>query len=291
MRTELTEDLHTWMASGRTANVDGTNVWYRVEGKGPWLVCFHGFPTSSWDWHRLLPLLTPHYRVLVFDFPGYGLSDKSPDRDYSLLRQMDATEALLKLLGIQEFDLLAHDMGASVACELLYRLQESQTDLSLRSFTMLNAGVYMDMHQALLTQKMLRTPVLGALVARLSSYRLFRYQYPNVYADPASFDEEHYRQQWSLIMNNDGRGVMAKIAGYMRERRKYGERWLEPLHQTKVPFKLIWGREDPIAIFSIAERLCKKNQSIVHTSLENVGHYPQLEAAELVAESMLGSSD
>jgi len=291
MINELTEDLYTWMASGRTANVDGTDVWYRVEGRGPWLVCFHGFPTSSWDWHRLLPLLTPHYRVLVFDFPGYGLSDKPKDRDYSLLRQMDATEALLKLLGISEFDLLTHDMGASVACELLYRLQESQTSLKLRSYTMLNAGVYMDMHQALLTQKMLRTPVLGAIVARLSSYRLFRHQYPNVYADPASFNEEHYREQWALIMNNNGRGVMQKIAGYMRERRRNGDRWLQPLHRTRVPFKLIWGCEDPIAIIAIANKLCAQNPSIALTRLENVGHYPQLEAAEMVAECILQSPE
>ena len=93
MTGELTEELHSWKASGRTAAVDGTHVWYRTGGRGPWLVCFHGFPTSSWDWHRLLPLLTAHFRVLVFDFPGYGLSEKSPHRNYSLVRQMDAVEA------------------------------------------------------------------------------------------------------------------------------------------------------------------------------------------------------
>ena len=287
MTTELTEELHTWKASGRTANVDDTDVWYRIKGNGPWLVCFHGFPTSSWDWHRILPLLTPHFRVLLFDFPGYGLSGKPAERDYSLLRQMDATEALLQLLGIKEFDLLAHDMGASVACELLYRLQESETTLKLRSLTMLNAGIYMDMHQALLTQKLLRTPVLGRVVARLSSYRLFRYQYPNVYADPDNFDEEHYRQQWSLIMHNNGRRVMEKIAGYMRERRRNGERWLGPLHQTSVPFKLIWGCEDPIAVYAIAEKLRSCNQNILFTSLKDVGHYPQLEAVSLVADCIL----
>jgi len=162
MRSELPDKLLTWMASGKFASVDGTGVWYRVMGRGPWLVLFHGFPTSSWDWHRLLPLLTHHHRVLIFDFPGYGLSDKPPGRDYSLLRQMDAVEELLKMLGITEFDLLAHDMGASVACELLHRLETSQTSLSLRSLTILNAGIYMDMHQPLPTQRLLRTPVRTA---------------------------------------------------------------------------------------------------------------------------------
>lgn len=289
MTAKLTEELHTWMASGRTANVDGTNVWYRVGGRGPWLVCFHGFPTSSWDWHKLLPLLTPHYRVLIFDFPGYGLSDKPADRNYSLLRQMDATEALLDLLGINEFDLLAHDMGASVACELLYRLQESQTSLHLRSLTLLNAGLYMDMHQPLLTQRLLRTPLVGELFARLSSYRVFRYQFPRVYAQPETFDEDHYRQQWSLIMNNNGRQTLAKIAGYMKERKRRGDRWLRPLHHASLPLKLIWGRLDPIAVFAIAEQLQANNPRASLVTLDDVGHYPQLEAADQVAECILQS--
>ena len=291
MTPDLPEELHTWMASGRTASVDGTHVWYRVEGRGPWLVCFHGFPTSSWDWHRLLPLLTPHFRVLIFDFPGYGLSEKPVGRDYSLLRQMDAVEALLQLLHITEFDLLAHDMGASVASELLYRLEESLTSLKLRSLTLLNAGIYMDIHQPLPTQRLLRTPLLGEMAARLMSYRLFRHQYPKVYAQPDSFDENHYHQQWALILNNNGRQTLAKIAGYMRERLRYEKRWLGPLHRTKLPLKLIWGRLDPIAVHAIATQLQAKNPRINLNTLDDVGHYPQLEASDRVATYLLEQTD
>ena len=287
MTPDLPEELHTWTASGRTANVDATHVWYRVEGRGPWLVCFHGFPTSSWDWHRLLPLLTAHFRVLIFDFPGYGLSEKSPDRDYSLLKHMDAVEALLQLLNITEFDLLAHDMGASVACELLYRLEESRTSLKLRSLTLLNAGIYIDMHQPLPTQRLLRTPVLGALFARLSSYRVFRFQYANVYASPDDFIEEHYRQQWALILYNNGRQTLAKVAGYMKERIRNEKRWLGPLHRAKLPIKLIWGRLDPIAVHAIAKKLQARNSLISLKTLADVGHYPQLEAAEEVSNEIL----
>ena len=283
MRSDLPDKLLTWMASGKTAAVDGTHVWYKVAGRGPWLVLFHGFPTSSWDWHRLLPLLTPHHRVLIFDFPGYGLSEKPPGRNYSLLRQMDAVEALLKLLGISEFDLLAHDMGASVACELLHRLEKSETSLQLRSLALLNAGIYMDMHQPLPTQRLLRTPVLGAITARLSSYQVFRHQYPRVYADPDAFDEEHYRQQWALVINNDGRRVLAKIAGYMRERLRYKKRWLDTLHQSTLPVQLIWGKKDPIAIYEIAERLLQQRPATGLLALPEVAHYPQLESPDVVA--------
>lgn len=287
MTTELPKELFTWMASGRTAEVDGTHVWYRTEGRGSWLVCFHGFPTSSWDWHRLLPLLTPHYSVLVFDFPGYGLSEKSRRRNYSLLRQLDAVEALLKLLHIDEFDLLAHDMGNSVACELLYRLEKDETCLNLNRLTLLNGGIYMDMHQPLATQLLLRTPVVGELTARLSSYRVFRSQYPRVYARPTEFEEAHYQQQWALMLNNGGRQVLAKIAGYMKERDRRGERWTGPLHRTRIPLQLIWGRQDPIAVHAIARKIAEKNPYLELLTLDDAAHYPQLEEPDLVAKAML----
>jgi len=287
MRNDLPDILQTWMASGHSVSLDGVNIWYKTTGKGPWLVCFHGFPTSSWDWHRLLPLLRPHHRVLVFDFPGYGLSEKKPDRDYSLLRQADAVEALLQMLGIKEFDLLAHDMGASVACEFLHRLEVSQSSVQLHSLTILNASIYMEMYQPLPTQRLLRVPVLGELAARLSSYRSFRYQYPGVYARPDEFDEAHYQQQWSLILNNDGRGVLAKIAKYMKERERRGDRWLGPLSRTTLPLQLIWGRLDPIAVYDIAKTICRHNAGISLQTLDDVGHYPQLESPQKLVKALL----
>jgi len=294
--TELSPQLQRWKSGGQFARVDESHdpvsVFYRVsqpsqstvtENPLPWLVCFHGFPTSSWDWHRLLPLLDPDRRVLVFDFPGYGLSEKPHRRDYSLLRQLDAAESLFNHLEICEFDLLAHDMGNSVACELLRRREQPGYPFSLRSLTLLNGGIYMDLHQPLPTQRLLRTPVLGPIVARFSSWHLFRHQYPRVYANPQSFDEQHYRDQWSLLLNNHGRRSLAGIAGYMRERVRMGEQWTGPLHRLDLPLKLIWGRKDPIAVHAIAEKLVAVRPQTTLVSLDDVGHYPQLEAPEAMA--------
>ena len=276
-----------WQAGAQFMEVDGVRLHYRIEGDGPWLVCFHGFPTSAWDWHALVPLLAPKRRVLTFDFPGYGLSEKSPDRDYSLLRQLDATEVLLRALGIVEFDLVAHDMGNSVACELLHRLEGGETVLRPRTLTLLNGGIYMDLHQPVLTQRLLRTPLLGELTARLSTWWVFRQQYPRVYANPFQFDEAHYRHQWNLLLHNHGRRTLAKVAGYMHERVRRGERWTGPLHRTSLPLALIWGRRDPVAVHAIAERLCRHNPAAALSTLDGIGHYPQLEDPTAVAKHLL----
>jgi pimeloyl-ACP methyl ester carboxylesterase len=283
----LTQVVRAWCERGDFARVDGVELFYRVAEDGgrelPWLVCFHGFPTSSWDWHGLLPLLQNERRILVFDFPGYGLSEKPPSRDYSLKRQLDAGEALLRHLQIRRFDLLTHDMGNSVACELLRRREQGMCPFELRSLTVLNGGIYMELHRALATQKLLRTPAVGAIAARLTSWRLFRKQYPNVYADPGQFDEAHYRSQWSLMLNNGGRQVLHKIAGYMKERTRMGNRWTGPLERLDLPLRVLWGDRDPIALYAIAQRLCSRNPRAQLHTLEGIGHYPQLEAPQRVA--------
>ena len=286
----LPEALEHWRDGGKVLHVDGVDIFYRTSRAAdeglPWRVCFHGFPTSSWDWHLLLPLLEKTHRVLVFDFPGYGLSGKPPKRDYSLQRQLDATEALLASLGIETFDLLAHDMGNRVACELLRRREQGGYPFTLESLTLLNGGIYMELHRALLTQKLLRTPVVGAIAGHLTSWRLFRLQYPKVYAEPDRFDEAHYQAQWSLLLNNGGRRTLHRIAGYMRERRRMGEKWTGPLHRLDLPFRVIWGRLDPIALYDIALRLQAKNPGLELVTLDDIGHYPQLEAPQRVAAAM-----
>jgi pimeloyl-ACP methyl ester carboxylesterase len=288
---ELTDPIQSWMASGRFTRQDGVELFYRVSGQSqrhlPWLVCFHGFPTSSWDWHELLPYLKQTHRVLIFDFPGYGLSEKLPERDYSLSRQLDAAEALFRFLGIEAFDLLAHDMGNSVACELLRRREQGKCGFVLNSLTLLNGGIYMDLHQPLLTQRLLRTPFVGAVTARLSSWAVFRRQYPAVYAEPEQFDELHYRSQWALLQHNQGRRTLHKVAGYMKERQRMGDKWTGPLHRLDLPLKVIWGRRDPIAVYAIAEKLCRENPRTGLHTLDEIGHYPQLEAPAEVARILV----
>lgn len=283
----LSQAVVEWRDRGEILNVDHIDLFTLQTGQGPPLVCFHGFPTSSFDWHRLAPLLKARSRLICFDFPGYGLSAKPVGRDYRIASQANAAEALLRRLQISEFDLLAHDMGATVACELMDRVIHRRTELRPRSLTLLNAGLYMDLHQPLPTQRLLRTPLINALVARLSTRSVFMHQYPRVYAEPRQFDPEHYQDQWSLLIHQHGRKVLHKVAGYMRERMRHSGTWLAALKNSPIPVRLIWGMKDPIAVPAIAERVERElKPSAVHR-LPTIGHYPQLEDPGAVAKLLL----
>ncbi|HNN28840.1 MAG TPA: alpha/beta fold hydrolase, partial [Agitococcus sp.] len=94
----------------------GYNVFYRDFGTkhSDAILLLHGFPSSSYDWHALIPLLGDEKRIVCLDFLGFGLSDKPDQHSYSLMEQADIVELLLKQLGIKRVKIIAHDMGTSV---------------------------------------------------------------------------------------------------------------------------------------------------------------------------------
>jgi pimeloyl-ACP methyl ester carboxylesterase len=113
-----------WRARGQTHRHRGHAIFFvdeEGEGEGT-LVCVHGFPTSSFDWHRLWPRLRRRFaRLLACDLIGLGWSDKPRGYGYSVLDQADLIEGLLRARGVARYHLLAHDYGDTVAQELLAR--------------------------------------------------------------------------------------------------------------------------------------------------------------------------
>ena len=93
----------------------------------------HGFPSSSHDWARVAPALAEGHSLLLFDFLGFGASEKPVEHDYSLLEQADLVEALWRHEGITSTVLVAHDYAVSVAEELLATPRErSARDRAVR---------------------------------------------------------------------------------------------------------------------------------------------------------------
>ena len=93
---------------------------------GKTLVIAHGFPTSSFEWQHVLSLLLPHFeRVVLFDYVGFGLSDK-PILESGAYSVPDHADTLGFVIGSLEqesdkIELLCHDMSDSVCSELISR--------------------------------------------------------------------------------------------------------------------------------------------------------------------------
>jgi pimeloyl-ACP methyl ester carboxylesterase len=256
-------------------------VFYRDDGAGPVLLCIHGFPSASWDWHKLWPALTAQCRVIAPDMLGFGLSAKPPRYEYSLRDQADLHEALLASLGVATAHVLAHDYGDSVAQELLARQLERPGGLRLASVCLLNGGLFPECHRARPAQKLLRSP-LGPLLARLTTEGRFAAGFAEVFGPRTRPNPAELHTVWELNRHNDGLRVMPRLIRYLDERRAQRDRWVGALQRSPVPLRFVNGPEDPVSGRHMAERYRELIPNPDVVLLEGIGHYPQLEAPERV---------
>jgi len=273
--------IEEWRARGRVIDTPEGGVWATEVGSGePAVLVLHGFPTSSWDFSGVLPHLEKHRRLVLFDFLGYGLSAKPVYHAYSLFEQAEVATAVARAFGVERAHLWAHDMGTSVATELLARRERGLLPFAIESLVMMNGSVFIEMAHLTLGQRVLKTR-LGPLFAAMNSEWTFKKQMRRVFARPPS--EAELDGMWALVALEDGARRLPQLIRYVEERWRFAARWNGALERFDRPALVAWGRQDPVAVFPIAERLARTIPGARLTTFDDLGHYPQVEAPREVA--------
>jgi haloalkane dehalogenase len=96
--------------------LDGLRLHYVDEGEGEPVVCFHGEPTWSYLYRKILPpLVASGRRVICPDYAGFGRSDKPTDQDwYTYDRHVDLVTRLLAELDVQGVTAVVQDWGGPI---------------------------------------------------------------------------------------------------------------------------------------------------------------------------------
>jgi pimeloyl-ACP methyl ester carboxylesterase len=261
------------------------------------LVILHGFPTSSFDFAAVLALLSERFRVLLLDFVGFGLSSKPREFSYSLKEQADMVLAVCHARGIDRFHLLAHDMGTSVACELIARRELGALPITLQSVTLCNGSVYIEMAQLTPAQRLLRHRWIGPLFAKLANEWVFSLQLKRIFGNQSASSGVHQNDgreltahlhgMWWLLSREDGNARLPQIIRYIDERYANMNRWIAPLARLNVPTLVLWGDRDPVAVFAMAERLMREISQAKLVRLHGIGHYPMVEDPAQFARAVI----
>lgn len=274
-------DLFAWLSSGEFLSFDGIRLFVRSQGKGTPVFCLHAFPTSSYDYSRLAPYLEQQYTLHFLDYPGFGFSDKPQLFPYSLLKYADAAEAVIDHFGLEKIWLLSHDIGDSIALELLRR-----GTLKIERLIMLNGSVYsipFTDTAMWVSQRLWINKISGPWISKLKLFRkpFFARMMNRIFARPLSTEEIDIF--WSLLQFNDGLKIYHRLMQYMPERWQYQFTWLDALKISQSKISLIWGQADPVATPVVANFVCKVREDIHYIKLEKVGHYPHWERPDWVA--------
>lgn len=303
-----------WEGRGRYIDAGGTHL-FTVdippgdEETAEPLLILHGFPTSSFDFHLVADKLASNRRVLLLDMLGYGLSDK-PDRAYRIEDQADIVQAFVtKALrpaassssgdGVDgsphRFAILSHDMGDTVAGELLARQSEGRWDIEITRRVVTNGSIYIEMARLTDGQQLLLSlpderlatsfdPSGEAMVSALEA----------TLGSPSAVPREELVAEWDFIARRGGDLLLPRLVRYIEDRRRNEARYTGAIETHPSSLSIVWGTEDPIAVAAMANRLHGARPDSSLTFLDGVGHYPMLEAPrrflDAVEEGLCGAA-
>lgn len=281
-------NLTEWKNAGDYFDFEDHRIFYRFEeNENEVLLCLHGFPSASFDYHKIWKGLSEKFSVLSFDLIGYGFSAKPKAFDYTTFRQTDVLEKLVEHLKIEKVHILAHDYGNTITQELLARSQEKRLKFSVEKICFLNGALFPETHRPILAQKILISPI-GFLFGRFITDSKFKKSLASVFGKDTQPTENELDDFLALFKHNDGWRIAHKLIRYMTERAKYRARWVGALKEMKQPFCFINGLSDPVSGAHLVRRfreVLPERKNIVE--LENIGHFPHFESPQTVLEKFL----
>jgi len=282
MEHALPDSVRRWRDGGRLVSTKAGKVFVRsaspAAGTGPTVLLLHGFPSSSYDFQEVTERLGER-PWLTLDFLGFGLSDKPRPHRYSLLEQADIVEQVVSESVTGPLVAIAHDMGTSVATELLARDLAGTLSFDLQRAVLTNGSVIIERASLRPSQKILRGPV-GPLLSRLTNERSFLRGFARLFGAAHPLSDAEARAQWSLLARDDGQRILHLLCAYLNERVEFAGRWHGAVRDWPKPLGFLWATDDPVATTSVLAGLRELRPSAQVVELPGIGHYPQIEVPE-----------
>jgi pimeloyl-ACP methyl ester carboxylesterase len=257
-------------ASSAFIDVAGTPL--RVRDTGPRsaavLIFMHGFGSSLETWQPWARLLSDNYRVVLFDFPGSGLSEPDRTGDYSDARSLDLVKGLMRQMGIERADLIGNSMGGRIAWKFAATYPALVSKLVLISPDGFASPGFeygrppkvpagLELMKYFLPKPLLRTNLLAA------------------YADPERLSDAQLDRYYDLLLAPGNRGAMiARMHQTVLE---------EPgplLQRIEAPTLLLWGEADHMIPYSNASDYLRALPNAKLVSFPDLGHVPQEESPD-----------
>ena len=281
-RARKTERQHP--PTGRFVTVNGVRVHYLEKGEGSPVVLLHGNVVTAEDFRTsgVLDLLAKRHRVIAFDRPGFGYSDRPHGSVWSARAQADLLRDALDVLGIDRPIVLGHSWGAAVALALALNHPDD-----IRGLVLLSGYYYPTFRADVLLSSPPAIPILGDLLRYSISPLLGKLLQPRLLKGmfaplpvPASFvlgstPDMSVRPRQIRAESQDG---VAMIPGAIAMRHRYQE--------LTIPVVIMAGAEDRVIN---AKQPARLHQQIPHSMLRlipGVGHMIHYAVPEEVAEAI-----
>ena len=279
---ELLADLPNFPFAAHYRDHDGLRLAHLDEGEGPPVVFFHGEPTWSFLWRKVIPpVRDAGFRCIAPDLPGFGRSDKPTDFNwYSYDQHVAAVAPLLEELDLREATVVVHDWGGPVGLRLavehpdrIARIVIMDTGLFTGHQPMTDAWIafrdFVERTEDLPVGMLVR----GACLEDPGDDVIAAYEAP--FPNPQS---KAGARAFPLMLptSPDMPGAAA------------GQRVLDALRDDERPKLVLWADSDPVIPVSVGERFASALGTQIDHVLAGASHFLQEDAGpeigRLIAE-------
>jgi len=293
------KSLQKWVDGGKYVKFQGLDIFVHTSGedpvKGHGVLVVHGYPGSSWDFADVAAKVQKKTKIVVPDMIGFGQSDtplKGTFKDnFSLFRQADLFEAVAAAEGLETVIFVAHDMGQTVGLELMARQEEGNLPFRIKHAILLNGSTIVDLIETTPGQKASLELPDRALTDDPPKEAWYKDLTPTYGAKMQGRDgavKKALDCQIAQIYANDSAKVISNIVRYLLERKAFYDRWVGTFTGFhSAPLTVLWGLDDPVALESMADRVKAWRPETDLYKLKGIGHWPSIEAPDVIAEAIL----
>jgi pimeloyl-ACP methyl ester carboxylesterase len=254
---------------GRFVTADGVRLHYIERGEGPTLVLLHGngVLADDFDHSGLLDRAAQHYRVIAFDRPGFGYSERPRSKVWTPQAQARLLRHALQELGVDSAIVLGHSWGTLVALSMALDAPDF-----VRGLVLLSGYYYPSLRADVLTSGP-AVPVIGDLmrytVSPIVGRMLWRPIAKRAFA-PMDVDVRFRALPvWMMLRPSQLRASAAETAMMVPSAMALAKRYQE----LKVPAVIMSGTQDLIVDFSHnSERLSERIPESELQLQPGVGH-------------------
>lgn len=264
-----------WTVDQNAMTSAGAVAWGQ-SGEGPDLVLAHGWPWSSYSWHRVIPTLARHFRVHWYDMPGFGRSVMSPDPAPSLGLQGQIFAEMLDHWGLTKPMVVAHDFGGATTlrAHLLHGARYG-------ALVLMNVVAMRPWGSDFFDHVARHAPAFQGLPPHIHA-AIVRAYIGGALAHPLpQTDLDALADPWLTGNGPDAFWRQFALADeiYTAE--------IEPDYgRIECPVTVLWGEDDPWIPLARGEALARAVKAPL-TPLPGLGHLPQLEDPETVSAALL----
>jgi pimeloyl-ACP methyl ester carboxylesterase len=274
----------------KTADVAGVRLFYREAGDPakPTIVLLHGFPSSSHQFHDLIPLLADRFHLIAPDYPGMGFSDAPAP---TLLRPTfdDVTTVIDAFIGQRapgSVILYLHDIGGPIGMRIAAAHPERIAGLIFQNFTISVEGWSPERLKVYERLGGPETPEKLAETEQFATVERDMFLHKKGARAPDALNPDNWAIDAYAFSIAASRVFMSRLFMNLSTNIPRYPEWITYLKDRQPKTLIVWGRNDPLILPAAAEFM---KQVVPTTDLRyfDGGHFVLDEYAQAIAEAIV----